>query len=105
MNKVFGSFIYEIRSRNTIASSYINNLTENGFINRSNANSIDDITDFVGQYSEICFEGNKEVIYRLNIQRNNIHFELEWQNQKGDIIFRGRGFEDKAKLVGFYFEP
>lgn len=104
MNRIIGSFIYERRSRNSISSLFINNATRSHVINRSIATSPNEIDDFIGEYSEISFEENREVNYFLVIRNDNLHYQLDWQNEKRVPIFTGRGIKENGRLVGYYTE-
>ena len=104
MNRIVGSFIYQRRSSNSISSLFINNATRSHVINRGIATSPNAIDDFIGEYSEISFEEDRQINYFLVIRNDNLHYQLDWQNEHRVPIFTGRGFLENGRLVGYYTE-
>ncbi len=103
---IIGAFNYHRVDDNTIASTFINNMLGSGELSRSRAVSSDIVTDFTGTFEDVWFEkNNKEFKSDLTISKENLHYHLVWKSKSSDhIIFKGVGFTQDGKLVGYYFE-
>ena len=101
---IIGAFNYTKSDENTLASTFINNKQFDSEVGISKAVSRVKISDFIGTFIENWHEKNARIEMILEITKNSSNYELVWRHlEHNNILFRGNGFLEEERLIGFYF--